>query len=636
MVIKLSTLFARVRQFAPFVLILISVVVAVTAYLQALHYPFASDDGAYIAENTKLAGLHLGELWRLFTEPYNDFSEFLPLRDLSYWLDITLFGRNSAEFRLHNIILYLLCLPLVYATTLSLWKYFRKTDVTSAPWAAATVTAMFALHPSLVESVVWISGRKYVLSNLFAMLALWLAVSAKREHGLSLPHAAAALLAFVGVMLSKASYVALAPVIALIWMMFLRNIPAPDRRRLQLLWPLSILVLAVLLILVFIASSVGREPVYFGIESVTRTLAVLGWLVRLAVTPESRHFFYPVFEDTYFSVMVGLGVAVLVAATFSVVMILRKRQSLEGFAIVAFLLICMPYIQLIPYSPPSLVSDRFLTFAAWLAVLLIVALAWRLNPMPRIALLLVIALAWSFQTIERPRDWRGETLLDTDLSAYPGHYHPAFHKIRNLLALGMYNDAIRTANSITNAEFRNLMIRMIQATYAVNSATTGKPDEALVLLQNFEIALNHLPAQIMWNSPMQYVRDECKFILALKVARLAEQFPDNALVRYKAGLWMLEDQNYNGAVTHLRAATESQHLLESVRGTAFKSFGVALLHSGHVAEAEVPLRAALEQSPPDFRAYCSLSKVYKQMGQIEDAAHTEAECLKLAPSEAKE
>jgi Tfp pilus assembly protein PilF len=63
-----------------------------------------------------------------------------------------------------------------------------------------------------------------------------------------------------------------------------------------------------------------------------------------------------------------------------------------------------------------------------------------------------------------------------------------------------------------------------------------------------------------------------------------------------------------------------------VRGTAFKSLGVALLNSGHAAESEAPLRAALQQSPPDFLANCALADVYKQIGRIEEAAHAEAEC----------
>ena len=58
-----------------------------------------------LTDNQKLAGLHLTELWRLFAEPYNDFFEFLPLREFSYWFDIKLFGLNPVAFRLHNIIL---------------------------------------------------------------------------------------------------------------------------------------------------------------------------------------------------------------------------------------------------------------------------------------------------------------------------------------------------------------------------------------------------------------------------------------------------------------------------------------------------------------------------------------------------
>jgi hypothetical protein len=263
---------ARLRRLLPLILVLISAAIAVAGYLQALNYPFISDDIRYITENTKLAELPLPQLWRLFTEPYNAFAEFLPLRDLTYWLELTLFGLNPTAFRMTNIVLYLLCLPLVFATTLEFWRYFRPTDTPSAPWAAAVVTALFALHPTLVESVVWISGLKYVLPNLFAMLALWFAVRARNAQGLSASRAAAALVAFVAMMLSKASYFALAPVIAMLWVIFWLDIKAPGRRRSQLLWPLTILILAGLLVLVFISASIGTEPAYFGIEAGLRTL----------------------------------------------------------------------------------------------------------------------------------------------------------------------------------------------------------------------------------------------------------------------------------------------------------------------------------------------------------------------------
>jgi hypothetical protein len=384
--------FCRIRQLVPLVIVLVSAIVAVAAYLQAIHYPFVSDDEVYVVKNTRLAGLHLAELWRLFIEPYNPM-EFLPLRDLSYWFDLALFGLNPAAFRIHNIILYLLCLPLVYATTLGLWRYFRAADITGAPWAAAAVTALFALHPAHVEAVVWISGRKDVLSGLFSLLALCLAVYAKREQGLSSRYATATLLALVAAMLSKATAVAVAPVIALLWIIFWREIPKQHLRRTQLLWPAASLLLAMCVALIFTANSPIKEPMYLGIEAVTRMLAILGWLGRLAVSPENRHFIYPVFEDPRLPGMIALGLFILIAALAGVVMVLQKK-ILEWFALATFLLLCLPYTHLIPFQTISLVYDRFLFLAVWMAILLIVVTAWRLEPVPRTAMLLIVSLAW--------------------------------------------------------------------------------------------------------------------------------------------------------------------------------------------------------------------------------------------------
>ena len=626
----------RTWKLAPWALVFASAVVAVIAYLQALHAPFISDDVYFLSENPKLLGLHLDQLWRLLVEPYNPASEFLPLRELSFWFDISLFGLNPSEFRVHNILLYLLCLPLVYAVTLNLWRYFRPTDVDGAPWAAAVVTALFALNPALVESVVWVSGRKYVLANLFAMLALWFAIRAKREHGLSLLQAAAALLAFVAMMLAKTSYIAVAPIVAVLWVMFWRDIPAPRRRYSLLLWPLAILILAAALILVFIASSQGREPFYFGIEVVERTLAVLGWLARLAVTPESRHFFYPVFEDTSFPVMIVCGVVVLAAATAGMVMILRKR-SLEGFALVAFLLLCFPYMQLMPYAAPSLVQDRYLSLAAWPVVVLIVAWSWRLSLRPRMALLLVIALSWGYQTVERPRDWRNfDTLVDADLRTYPGYYMPASFKIVGVqLADGLTREANETASKITDPELRDVMLGMIRIYQAVHidAVATGNPQQAMALLRQLFLDLQHKPDQAKWNSPINRFWEKRRNVLANEWRFLASSFPDDEMVRYNVALWMLDEQRYRNAIVYLRATIESQRLPESVRGTAFKSLGIALLNSGHAAEAEGPLRAALEQSPPDLQAYCPLADVYKQTARIEEAARAQAGCRSSVQSQ---
>lgn len=614
---------ALMRRLAPGTLVLFSVVVAVAAYLQVLDSPFVSDDKFYIVNNSRLAELRLVELWRLLVEPYNSFSEFLPLRDFSYWLDISWFGQNPVAFRVHNLILYLLSVPLVYAVTANLWRRFKPLDIASAPWVAAAVTAMFALHPAMVESVVWISGRKYLLANLFAMLALWLAMKAKREQEFSTPYAVATLLAFVAMMLSKASYISVAPLIALFWLMLWLDAPIWRRHRSQLLWPGAILLLAVSLILIFIANSVGREPAYYGIEAVTRIFAVLGWLTRLAVSPETRLFVYPVFEDTFLPAMVALGVAVLAAGAVGALMAIRNR-SLEGIALAAFLLLCLPYLQLIPYGPPSLVSDRWLAFAVWPASLLIVTLTWRLSPMLRALLLLVIALSWGVQTIQRSRDWRStEAIVDADLRTVPGLCLPAMYKVNFQLSRGQLRDAHETAAGITTPECRDTMVAMADA-YQVTA--TGTPQEAIPLLARLEMNLAQPPVQSKWNSPLNSVWMRARTALTDDWLYLVRKFPDDELLRYQLGTWLLRDHRYEEAVGYLRAATESQRLPISLRGEAYKNLGMALMNARHTAEAEAALLAALEQSLPDLQANCMLEAFYNQSARFEDAARARASC----------
>jgi hypothetical protein len=613
----------------PWMIVLVSAVVTVASYLQAFNYPFVYDDVGYIVQNFKLAGLGWPELWRLFSQPYNPAFEFLPLRELSYWMDLTLFGLNPSAFRLHSILLYLLCLPLVYAITSNLWRYFRPADGVSVCWAAAAVTALFALHPSHAEAVVWIAGRKDVLSTLFSLLALWFAINARRESGLSAPYAAAALVALLAAILSKATAVVIAPIMVMLWVMFWRDMPASRKRYSVLLWCLASMLLAACLAVIFTGFTTQKIPLYFGIEAVTRTLAILGWLVRLSISPESRHFFYPVLEDAYLPAMVGLGIAVLAGTAAGALMMLRKC-TLERFSVVVFLLLCIPSLQLIPYAPPSLVSDRWLALAVWPVILLIVVILWRLPPLPRTIVLLVIALSWGFQSAERTRDWRSfEALLDSDLHAYPGYYMPAMYKIIFVqLPQGLYRDANETSSGIINPEFRAIMNGIIQADHAVrvNAINTGKPQEAMNLLWDLGVTFKQPPAEASWNPPIHNMWGKGRTLIKGEWEYLAQHFADDASVHYNAGLWMLEDHKIKDAVVHLRIATESQRLPDSERGTAYKNFGLALLESGQVAAAEVPLRAALEQSPPDFRAYCLLTIVYKRAGRKEEAARTNASC----------
>jgi tetratricopeptide (TPR) repeat protein len=310
-------------------------------------------------------------------------------------------------------------------------------------------------------------------------------------------------------------------------------------------------------------------------------------------------------------------------------MLLRK-PSLEGFALAAFFLICIPYLQLVPYAPPSLVSDRFLSLAAWALIILIVALVWHLKPLLRTILLMFITVLWGFQTIERPRDWRNfETLIDADLRSYPGYYMPATYKITSFqLPRGEFQQAIMLANGIKNPEVRSIMNGVIKAHLGNGNeaAEAGKLQGAIVQLWKLGQDIKRWPEQARLDTPLNNLWTRLPYILAVEWKNLVQQFPDDVSLRYNAGIWMLDARRYIDAVSYLRSATESQLLPSHLRGKAYTSLGMALLESGQIAEAEAPLRAALEQSPPELGAYCSLVKVYKQTGRYVEAAQAESAC----------
>jgi hypothetical protein len=648
------------RRLAPGLLVLLSLIAAIYAALQGVNFPFIADDNDYLTSNARLAALPAGELWRLLLEPYNPW-EFLPLRDLSYWLDLAAFGLNPVAFRLHNIVLYVLCCLLVYAATHSLWRYFHAADRASAHWFAATVTALFTIHPAHVEAVIWISGRKDLLSTLFSLLALWCAVHARHSQGLSRRYAIAALLALLAAIFSKASAVAVAPVIGLLWLMFWRDAaaalpatapapPAQTRRsatphkRVEqsaahhyriLLWSAAALLLAAGPMLFFISNSTVKTEPYWGIETLTRALAIVGWLTRLAVTPEDRHFFYPVFEDPWLPAMIILGAAILLAATAGAVA-MRRRRALDGYALVAFALLCLPYTQLIPFETFSLVSDRFLALALWPFLMLLVALLWRLSPWPRMVILLVIGVLWCGSAAERLPDWRSdEALINAELRAYPGHYQPAFQQVIGILIpQALHAEAAQLAGRVTLPEFRKILLDIVAAdAMRTATASSGDSQQAVQLLTKLGLDLKHMPAQAYWNQPMSYVWKSCRNIFALEWHDLVRHFP-NVMMSYRAGLSLIDAQQHRSAVPLLRAAANSPELPQQLRGTALSNLGLALLKSGQAAAAVAPLQAALNLPTPEPEAYCVLSAVYERIGRPADAAAAAAECSRRTGSKA--
>jgi len=145
------------------------------------------DDPRYVTENRNVSGgLTLDGVAWAFTTFFK--SNWHPVTWLSHMLDVELYGLNPAGHHATNLLLHV-------ANSLLLFAVLR--TATRAPRRSALVAALFALHPTHVESVAWVAERKDVLSTLFWLLATASYVAYARRGGVA-RYAATALLLLLG------------------------------------------------------------------------------------------------------------------------------------------------------------------------------------------------------------------------------------------------------------------------------------------------------------------------------------------------------------------------------------------------------------------------------------------------------
>lgn len=128
------------------------------AFAPALQAGFVWDDDFNVTRNaTLLSADGLRQMWFV---PEST-QQYYPLMYTTFWAEYRLWGFDSVGYHFVNLVLHGL------AVILS-WRLLLRLRVTGA-WLAA---AVFAVHPVIVESVVWVTERKNVLSLSLALGAM--------------------------------------------------------------------------------------------------------------------------------------------------------------------------------------------------------------------------------------------------------------------------------------------------------------------------------------------------------------------------------------------------------------------------------------------------------------------------------
>lgn len=143
-------------------------IAAAIAYWPVHTFSFVNfDDITYITLNSHIKdGITWeGIKWAFTSQSVtNELPMWHPVTWLSLMVDYSLFGMNSAGYHIENVVLHILN---------SLLVLFLLLKMTGRVLPCAAAALIFAMHPLHVESVVWVTERKDVLSTFLGLLSAY-------------------------------------------------------------------------------------------------------------------------------------------------------------------------------------------------------------------------------------------------------------------------------------------------------------------------------------------------------------------------------------------------------------------------------------------------------------------------------
>ena len=562
------------------------VLLAVLVYIPALTGEFTNwDDGMLVADNPRIRSLSPGAIATMLT-PIPGRS-YQPVRELSYALDYALWELAPLGYHLENVLLHGLAGVLLALALAGFLMKLPKVEQRDAELVGLCAGLLFVLHPVNVESVAWISSRKYGLLAVFAALALLGYVKEKR------------VLMVAGVVLACLSSpfgVALVPALLLMDWTARDGEPLADAKS-AILANRALVAVGAVGLLFFFWLLVLSEPPGVDSEEVVKSsggilatlITMLGVLLEYAlnlVWPSGLNNYYdvPLSRDGIGKALAALvGLVGLAAWTWKR---LRKGDRLPAFCLLWFVLWWLPVSNLIPIS--TRMADRYLYMPAIGIFLGLAMLAQRKRvPLGAIAGVLLVL---SVVSAQRCKVWRSsEALWRNSLTTRP-HSFTAHNNLG--LALQGQND------------FEGAM-----ASYA--SALAARP--------NHSVALNNLGYCLIES------RRAAEAIPHLQAAVAKRPNYGDALNNLATALSKIG--KLEEALPIIRKATD----LEPEKADRHYNLGNTLLKLKQPGLAIASFHKALEIEPRMAQVYNNLAVANDQVGKPDDAADAFRKSFEIEP-----
>src|SRR4030095_12872355 len=253
--------------------LLIALIVAIATFvvfLPSLSNQFVNwDDYETLVDNPHYRGLSWGHVRWMFTTFH--MGHYQPLSWLTLGLDYLLWGTNPFGYHLTNLVLQSAnAVVFFFLARLLLKRAFKLANDKSnihLDLAAGLAALLFSIHPLRVESVVWATERRDVLSGLFFLMTLYGYVRSHTDANEKSRRSwvALSLGAFVLSLGAKASAITLPLVLVLIDIYPLRRLRGawrswPKPQAIKILWeklPFAVLAIVLAIIAIFAQQSAG-------------------------------------------------------------------------------------------------------------------------------------------------------------------------------------------------------------------------------------------------------------------------------------------------------------------------------------------------------------------------------------------
>jgi len=405
------------------------------------------DDYAYVTDNDLIKNLSVSQVGEMFKAP-GVASHYHPITLFSLSIDYSIGGLNPFVYHLHNLLLHLVNLCLVYVLFLLISK---------KPLIATIVTLLFCLHPMHIESVAWISARKDLVYSMFFLLSLvfyQIRFSLKSHSDV---YYWICYLLFLMSLLSKGMAVSL-PII-LLGMDYLSK--RKDYKK-MFLEKVPFFLLTILFVYVGVTGQSeggalnSNAEIPFIIRPFIACYGLVMYCVKALVPSNLSAFYpYPSISDLpwyiYASSIPVVGMIVYIVKQW-------RRKRVLVFGSVFFMVSIFPVIQIIPFGH-AIMADRY-TYIPYLGLFFLIAYYFEklinkvsINPNFRRGLLLAsgaYVVLLGLISHNRSKVWENDDTLWTDvIEHYPNSYFALgnlgnywFNQGDNNKALGYYNSTI--------------------------------------------------------------------------------------------------------------------------------------------------------------------------------------------------